>query len=360
VITSVIVLASLFPVPPLAERQQDKISDASDVVQGLSEELAIELSEQLRLEASWSGDFRAGLQAYLLKRPPRDPGAWPMQEPAPTYDPRKHCPAQPIPRRRLKGDDPKALTALERFKSVNGTPGVRPGWVYDYASRGLRRIPGWDSPKRLLTNALYGSPPDQDLAIAILELHLDSGELQATFRSFSHAYADRKGVVFPGVTLYDAWASGSKMEMPDVECLGIVHDLLGDWKTWKAPVRKQESLYEKIGELFFPARQHRGLRHSLAVAYLAGAPEDLGGYSSNHLQLHALWEECASTPPKLTPRLPSAGAWRDFLEDWGDNVAKDGALQAKARNRSASLAQSALSTQELVLRILRENELLNE
>ena len=83
---------------------------------------------------------------------------------------------------------------------------------------------------------------------------MDDGSMKSVMTAFSHAYADRQGNAFPGITLYDAWSSGAEMEMPDVECLGIVHDLLDDWKTWKAPVRKQESLYDAIGELFVKAR----------------------------------------------------------------------------------------------------------
>ena len=335
-----------------------ELEEAIRVIDALPEEMAEELSEQLRMEASWREDFRAGLQTYLLKNPRRDPGTWPLQAEAPTYDPQLHCPAQPIPRRRIKASDLRARRALARFKLSPDPLSVEPGWTYDYSARELRRQPGWDSPKRLLKNAVLGSPPSQDLAIAVLELNLDDGELQDTFKAFSHGYADRSGWVYPGVTLYDAWASGSQMEMPDVECLGIIHDLKDDWKTWKAPVRKQQSLYDAIGELFFPARQHRGLRHALAVAYMTGNAAALDEYSGNYLQLHALWEDCSSTPAKLLERLPTSKGWRNFLEDWREHVDESGSLQRKAQNRAYALSRSASATTELALRILSENELL--
>ena len=112
--------------------------------------------------------------------------------------------------------------------------------------------------------------------------------------------------------------------------------------------------------MFFPARQHRGLRHALATAYLLGAKEPLAEYSANHVQLHALWEDCSSTPAALAERLPSAKQWRSFLEDWRDKVKDDPALQARARVRWESLQGSAVHTRELVLRILRENELIKD
>ena len=148
------------------------------------------------------------------------------------------------------------------------------------------------------------------------------------------------------------------MEMPDVECLGIIHDLLDDWKTWRAPVRKQESLYDAIGDLFVKAQQHRGLRHALAITYFTGAKAPLAEYGSNHMQFHALWEECTSIPENLVERLPDEKSWRSFLEDWRDHVKDDSALQAKAQVRWKSLARSEEKTRGLVLRILKENELI--
>jgi hypothetical protein len=282
-----------------------------------------------------------------------------MAVPAPTYDPKLHCPAQPIARKRLSANSSRARKAKERFSSRFAEFKPVPGWVYDYASSGLTKLEGWDDPKRLLRNALLGAAPDQDLAQALLEQQMDDGSVLPVMKAFSHAYADRSGNVFPGVTLYDAWASGAQMEMPDVECLGIVHDLLDDWKTWKAPVRKQESLYDAIGELFVKAQQHRGLRHALAVSYMTAGKEPLAEYGSNHIQFHALWDECSSTPSALVERLPSSKEWRGFLEDWRDKVKGSDSLQARGRARWSALAQAEEQTRALCLRILRENELID-
>jgi hypothetical protein len=308
------------------------------------------------VEASWQKDFRAGLQAYLLKDQPRDPATWPMVQDAPIYDPKRHCPAQPIARRRLSTTSPRSRSALKHFHLERSEQACVPGWIYDHASGELRRTKAWDSPKRILQDALQGAPPLQDLATAILEFHLDDGSLQTSHAAFAHAYADRSGTVFPGITLYDAWASGAEMEMPDVECLGIVHDVLDNWRTWKAPVRKQKSLYETIGELFTPLRQHRGLRRALAEAYLSSDKSLLGDYASNQLQ--ALWEDCASTPPTLFKRLPDSKSWKRFLDDWNERLTEDAELHQKARLRSNSLDRSATNTRAILLRILRENELL--
>ena len=124
-------------------------------------------------------------------------------------------------------------------------------------------------------------------------------------------------------------------------------------------MRKQEPLYDTIGELFVRAQRHRGLRHALAASYMTAGKEPLAEYGSNHIQFHALWEDCSSTPAALIDRLPDDKKWRRFLEDWRDKVHEDDALQAKARRRWSALAKSEDRTRALCLRILRENELID-
>ena len=46
-------------------------------------------------------------------------------------------------------------------------------------------------------------------------------EERSALAAFGPAYTDRNGNVYPGVTLYDAWASGPEIEMPDVDVLGV-------------------------------------------------------------------------------------------------------------------------------------------
>jgi hypothetical protein len=354
-----ITIAGLSSLPGQSIGTSDLDDVARKVIADLPAELADEFAEQLRMESSWSGNFRSKLQEYLLKGQSQDAGIWPLLAPAPLYDALKHCPAQPIKRKWLRPGSTRSVKATKVFRSRFADSKPTPGWVYDYSDRGLKKVPGWDDPKRLLNNALLGCPPDQDLAQALLEMKMDDGSMTDVMVSFSHAYADRSGNAFPGVTLYDAWASGAEMEMPDVECLGIVHDLLDDWKTWKAPVRKQDSLYDAIGELFVQAQRHRGLRHALAVSYMTAGKEPLAEYGSNHMQFHALWEDCSSTPSALIERLPGQKAWRKFLEDWRDEVKESDALQARAQVRWTTLSQAEGRTRELCLRILRENELID-
>ena len=103
--------------------------------------------------------------------------------------------------------------------------------------------------------ALAGYAPQADLAVALLEQALDRGEQQLALGAFGHAYTDREGRVFPGLTLYDAWSSGLEIEMPDVDNLGIVHAVTGQRGRWVAPVPASEhdELYALVGELYTDA-----------------------------------------------------------------------------------------------------------
>jgi len=197
-------------------------------------------------------------------------------------------------------------------------------------------------------------PPSWDLAGALVERALDDGKLQPIFRAFSHAYTDRWGGVYPGVTLYDAHASNTQLEMPDVDTLGIVHEALDDWKSWHSIVTpdQQPSLYAKIAELFMQVHRHRGLRQNVARTYLAGTTDLRDSYQHNLDNFHALWESAASEPAKLLPRLPDSEGWYAFLQGWADSFATDVEVYHKGLVRRAVLDQNSYLVRQKLLGIL--------
>ncbi len=311
--------------------------------------------EWFRAEAEWLGTFQARLVAYVIESEPRDPGTWPEESPAPTYDPRVHAPAQPIARRPMS-PGPAADRARAKWFAAIPERRLRSAWRYDYPSGELRRAPDADDPTRVFENAIAGFPPRLDLAEALVERALDDGSQRATLTAFAHAYSDRVGKVVPGVTLYDVWCSGREMEMPDVECLGVLHDLKDDWKTYRAPVpeRKQKQLYDEIGALFLPAYRHRGLRCALARTYLTGEPVLRDGYDESRDRLHALWDRHESTPSKLAADLPAADDWQTYLERLANECRDDAALRKQGEVRRATLAADAARCRALAVRLLRE------
>ena len=214
----------------------------------------------------------------------------------------------------------------------------------------------WKSPERIFANALLGFPPDLDLAEALVERDLDDGAEKKALAAFGHAYTDRDGGVYPGITLYDVWNSGVEFETPDVDTLAIVHVMLGDWKTWHAPVdpSKHDKLFETIGGVFVGAQRHRALRHALASTFLEGSATLGDGYQASLDNFHALWEDARSTPAELLPRLPASAKRDAFLAEWTKRCKSDKKLWTAALGRHRTLDSDGEAVRTLVLRILDE------
>lgn len=266
-----------------------------------------------RLETTQLGFVRHA--RTLLETPLRD---LPEAEPDPFYDPELHAPKGVVRRRRLEPSDARARKELaKRFEEVPERA-LDPAYRYHWGLGRIERIADPDEPERVFRNAFYGLPPGTDLAEAVCRSLLDDGEARELHWAFSHAYTDRSGRVYPGVTLYDAWCSGQKMEMPDVDNLGIVHTVLDEWRKWKAPVSsgsKQRSLYDQVGELFTDARRHRGLRTALASTWVIGSPVLRDGYGPSLDAFHLVWEEAGGDPLELADELPDSRRWERWLEE---------------------------------------------
>lgn len=310
----------------------------------------------LTLETGHLQSFQASLVTWVTKRADRDAGSWKARTPPPFFDPVVHAPAQPTPRTWLA--EGSALSNAATKEILGGVPvrALAPGYVYDYATLEIVRVRVNDELQRVFDNALAGFPPDLDLAEALVERALDDGSEKDAAEAFAHAYTDRSGNVYPGITLYDAYASQSEFEMPDVDVLGIIHTLFPDANAPKAPIpgAQQEALYKKIGGAFIALHRHRSLRHALALAYLEGTATLRDGYQGNLDNFHALWEDCASNPETLRARLPNSAKRDEFLAAWVKHcMQKDSPFQM-GLVRHATLDENALAVRACVLRVLTE------
>lgn len=325
--------------------------------------LALTPTEQLDLldwftvECEKLRSFQNTLIRYVLDAetcPSRE--SWPALAPAPIYDAALHAPGQPIPRRPLAAEAPDAIAVRNLLLSAPGVRRLDGGWMVDYAARGLVRLPHQADPVRVFENALLGMAPDWDLAEAMVELTLDSGALQTEFTVFAHAYTDRWGGVYPGVTLYDAYSSLQTIEMPDVDTLGILHDLFGDWTTYLSPVpaEQHDELYARTNEVAKRLIRHRGLRTNLARTYLCGTTELRDGYAHNLDNFHALWESVGSDAATLAAQLPDDAGWRAYLQDWADVLTAEPELFMKGTLRHAQLEREQQAVRATMLRLLGE------
>jgi len=348
-------LAALVPREPSGDESDERARRAFAT---LAPEEQADLIAWFTSECGRYGIFQETLIRYVVDSAERDADSWPDLKALEWYDPEVHCPAQPIPRVPLAADFAEVQSVRARILSAAGWRRLDSGWMVDYGARTLVRLPHQRDARRVFENGLLGMAPDWDLAEALVELALDDGSLQKSFQAFDHAYTDRWGGVYPGITLYDAHVAGAQMpiEMPDVDTLGLVHDLLGDWETWTAPVHpdKQADLYAKIAELFRDVSRHRGLRQNLARTYLCGSADLRERYANNLDNFHALWESCGSDPATLRERLPTPDGWADFLQGWNDSLVADLTVYYRGLDRHTTLERNRTAIRGILLRLLGE------
>lgn len=361
----VVVLACALIAAPAAARPQKKSAPKPDVAarerederarrafEALTAAEQREVADFFAAQAEQLGTFQASLMHFVLKGQDKDSGMWPEVGETPVFDPHDHAPGQPIPRHGLDADDAR----VQAFRALEVGPGYESAWVYDYGTRELRHTRAHKDAARLFRNGLAGVPPDLDLCTALVERALDDGSQQKVLAAFGHAYTDRDGAVYTAITLYDAWASGAQIEMPDVDTLGIVHSVLDDWKTWVAPVpaTQQEALYDRIGDLYKDAHRHRGLRHALARTYLVGSAAMRDGYAPHRDGFQALWDTHRSIPTGLLPELPDPAKWEKFLSAWAKRCRSDSKLAKAGQNRRATLDRDASAVRGALLNVLTE------
>lgn len=315
-----------------------------------------EAAAYLREACRHLGTFQQGLIDYARSLDPRDASQFPAAPPTPFYAPDLHAPGQPIARKRLDEQDPRARKLRELVFAPVPATGLASAWTYDWAAREVQRSGDDLEPRRIFFNALAGYPPDLDLAQAQVLRALDDGAEQAALAALGHAYTDRRGSVYPGVTLYDAWSSGAEIEMPDVDILGIVHDLANDWKTYVAPVpdSQHDELYARVFAFYHPAKRHRGLRTALAMTFLSGSIPLRDGYSGHRDRLHTWWDEHDSTPSALFERLPKAADWATFMESWSARIDRDAKATERGIVRRSTLDADAAAVRKTAIAILRE------
>jgi hypothetical protein len=322
----------------------------------LSEKEQRDLLDWFTVECEKANTFQGTLIRFILDSEERARDSWPALAAPTWYDPSVHATGQPIPRSPLAPDAPEVLAVRNQILGAPGTRALDSGWMVDYGERTLVRLPGQNDPVRVFENGLLGMAPDWDLVEALVELRLDDGSLQKSFQAFGHAYTDRWGGVYPGITLYDAHAALTTIEMPDVDALGILHDLVGDWQTYQSPVPAEQhaELYAKIEDLFRPLVRHRGLRTNLARTYLCGSAELRDSYRHNLDNFHALWDSVASDPASLRPQLPDDARWREYLQGWDDQLRATPALYLSGTSRHAALERDRQTVRTTLVRLLDE------
>ncbi len=142
----------------------------------------------------------------------------PRPGPAPTsghHDEKIYAPVAPT-RQRIQPGQPLHQKTQQSMPPVLPLQGVAATLVYDWATGRACAAPAQPSAQARFQSLLDGYVPGSDrAAVALLSWIDDDGGQRKVADWFGHLYADRMGRVFVGITLYDAWASGQTVEVPD-------------------------------------------------------------------------------------------------------------------------------------------------
>lgn len=293
-------------------------------------------------ECDRSKTFRSRLEQFILSTVEGPMWDWPEAKDPPRFDPKVHTPAQIIKRRFVNVLMAPHSKAFKRLQPGLLTRPMTPAVTYDWARGELVSHGKWDDLERIARNAALGYSPYTDLVDALVERALDDRSFKDQAEAFGHAYSSRNGKAFRQVTLYEAWSSGAELEMPDVECLGIIHALEDDWTTYVAPVSPSQhsGLYAKIAKHFSGYRKHRDLRMALARSYLHTEIDLPAGYRPVRDTLHGIWELHGAQPSALAGDLPSNDDWKVWIERTGNKVATNQDLVARRLGRVQELSRS--------------------
>ncbi len=166
--------------------------------------------------------------------------------------------------------EPESVDAAEKrglFRPEDNQPFYAAHVIWDF---GLDQALDWGvaiAPPGQLFNALHGYPPDSDVLVAWLAKKFDfDDKLDAAASYFGHVYCDLNGKAYPEIALYDAWSSGSGMDMPDVDTIAFARTLLHD-SSWTSPIpanARRQKLYDTISSRYLDYFKYRSWIESAA------------------------------------------------------------------------------------------------
>lgn len=287
--------------------------------------------------------FAASLRTPLPEPPPR---TW--------HDPAEFAPVAPA-RTVLRDGDPRHRRTREEFPAVPFVRGAQPAVRYDQASgQVVRADPPPDAAARFAA-ILAGRPPEVEAAIAVLERELDvDADQRELARWFEHLYADRDGRVFAGITLYEAWASGKTVEVPDVDAIAYARRVVHT-DAFVSPIpagRRRDRLYAQIQDGFARHRTYRTLREAAAVAAVAADPQVDPTYAELLPRMHLLWAVVGDDPAAMASRL-AAGSRADLLDSIDATLREDPRAAAVVEERRRTGRQTLAEIRRIAAEELR-------
>ena len=189
------------------------------------------------------------------------------------YEPKEYAPIQAA-RSFVDADSADAEYQYNLMRAFENATEYSGRIRYDYSKDHAWDLGTEPTPEQRLLDYLAGYPPDTDLLIAWLESRFDHDQkLNQLAEYFGRAYCDRVGNCYSEITIYDAFASQSQIEMSDVDVIAYARNVLND-KSYRSPIpanQRRQALYDQIRDGFLAHYRSRVMTE--AAAHLLVNPE---------------------------------------------------------------------------------------
>ena len=153
---------------------------------------------------------------------PLDPETLPVAKKPKFLDPREWNEAGAPSRRVVKEGSDSWRTMRQQMPVLQLLPDVKKEIWYDWGEGKIVRRARPLTPEERCANLLRGFLPGTDLLLARVEAALDDDpRMRKLGRYFEHCYADLQANVYDSITLFEAWASGTQLAMPDIEVIAF-------------------------------------------------------------------------------------------------------------------------------------------
>ena len=253
------------------------------------------------------------------------------------FDPKVFAPVAPA-RTLVSQGDGRHRQATAGMQAPRFLTDLRRAVDFDWATGKSVRVGAEPDDDAVFANLARGYLPATDHAVAqILEVLDDEPRQRQLAQWFEHLYADRNGMVFEGVSMFAAWSSGKKLEMPDVDVIAFARTILTT-ESFVSPIpdgRRRDRIYRQIQDAFAEHRAARSLRLALAAAFVHAQPDLDPAWTALLPRCQYLWARHGFDAGALQKAL--AGSDRGKVLDDTDRVLRDDptarALQEQTRTQ---------------------------
>lgn len=267
-------------------------------------------------------------------------GAYALQSDRVWFEPAQFAPSA-RPRTLLGAGTPEHQRATRGMQGERLLSDLEAAVVYDWKIGACVRTATDLTEQQRFANLARGYAPGTDHAVAQVLAALDTDPTQRRLGDyFEHLYADRDGGVFAGITIYDAWRSGIRIEMPDTDAIAFARLVL-DTRAVVDPIpadRRRERLYARIADAYVVHHEHRTLRQALAAAFVAADPVLDPNWQTLVERAHWLWQTVGRDPAAMAARLSRSADRGAVIKEVDAALAKDNEPMATHRRSLAGLA----------------------